>query len=266
MLKKILAVLMLFIMPVLAEQAEGVYSQEIAIKQWLTVARYPVEALSGRPYLIVFWATWCPACVENAPFMKELYEKYEPQGLRILGLSIDKDPSAVVSFVKEKGVPYPVAIDGDTDLKYDSKTVPAAFLIDAAGFVVWNGYPQKGVIEKHIDKTLKDSPSPVLLGLDFSEFTDGKEPVEEGKSFMLVYRKLKAYTAKENPLKADAQSIVDTINTRLDALTAFAVELEKQKKDQAAINVYMAIVKNYGGTECARAASEKIRLARQKKV
>lgn len=246
-----------------AQAAEKSVSQEIAIKQWVSESRYQTDALGGRPYLLVFWATWCPTCVKSMPEIKELYDKYGAQGLRVLGLSVDKEPSAVVSYIKDNDVPYPVAIDNDTDKKYESKWIPAAYLVDAAGYVVWRGLPDKDELDEAIKKVLEQSPKPVLADIDFSPFSGGQQ-VEEGKSFTAVFRKLKALSSRDNPLKDDAQGIIDTIDERLEALMLFAADIEKRQNYDSACNIYMAIVKNYGGTDAARAAGEKVRELKQK--
>lgn len=67
----------------------------------------------GKLYVLECWATWCGPCVAAIPHVDALYDKYEPQGLRVIGVSVwersGKEP--VAAFVKKKadGMSYPVA-------------------------------------------------------------------------------------------------------------------------------------------------------------
>lgn len=45
----------------------------------------------GKPVMVNFWATWCEPCREEYPMVNELARKYAPQGLVVLGVSLDDD-------------------------------------------------------------------------------------------------------------------------------------------------------------------------------
>jgi thiol-disulfide isomerase/thioredoxin len=50
------------------------------------VARY-----HGQPVLATFWATWCGPCREEFPMIVSLAKEYGPQGLIVVGVSLDED-------------------------------------------------------------------------------------------------------------------------------------------------------------------------------
>ena len=50
----------------------------------------------GKPLLINFWATWCEPCREEYPMLNELAKKYAPQGLRVVGISLDDDGEMIL--------------------------------------------------------------------------------------------------------------------------------------------------------------------------
>src|SRR5438445_1521345 len=45
----------------------------------------------GKPLLVNFWATWCEPCREEYPMINDLARQYAPQGLIVVGISLDDD-------------------------------------------------------------------------------------------------------------------------------------------------------------------------------
>jgi thiol-disulfide isomerase/thioredoxin len=45
----------------------------------------------GKPLLVNFWATWCEPCRDEFPMLVELAKQYGPQGLIVIGVSLDED-------------------------------------------------------------------------------------------------------------------------------------------------------------------------------
>lgn len=102
--------------------------------------RVDLEAYRGRPLLVTFWATTCPGCVAEMPHLVELHEELAPQGLAILGIAMSYDPPEQVrEMVKQKKLPYTVALDTDGAAAKafgDVKLTPTSFLIDPQGRIV----------------------------------------------------------------------------------------------------------------------------------
>jgi len=45
----------------------------------------------GKPLVVNFWATWCEPCRSEFPMLIELAKQYAPQGLVMVGVSLDED-------------------------------------------------------------------------------------------------------------------------------------------------------------------------------
>ena len=66
----------------------------------------------GKPVVLYFWATWCPACRNEVEKMKDVYQKYHPRGVEFVSVSLDTDRAKLEKFVREKKIGYPVLFDG----------------------------------------------------------------------------------------------------------------------------------------------------------
>ena len=55
-----------------------------------------VEQYRGKPLLVNFWATWCEPCRHEYPMLNELAKQYAPQGLKVVGVSLDDDGDLIL--------------------------------------------------------------------------------------------------------------------------------------------------------------------------
>ena len=98
-----------------------------------------LNELKGKIVLIDFWATWCPPCRKMIPELKNLYKKYQSQGLEIIGISLDdKDNRETVkSFVENVKIDYPIVIGTHAVSNAYGKVtaIPTSFIIDANGVI-----------------------------------------------------------------------------------------------------------------------------------
>jgi thiol-disulfide isomerase/thioredoxin len=55
-----------------------------------------LERYRGKPLLVNFWATWCEPCRDEYPLLNELAKQYAPQGLKVVGVSMDDDGDLIL--------------------------------------------------------------------------------------------------------------------------------------------------------------------------
>lgn len=98
-----------------------------------------LSALRGEAVLVNLWATWCPPCREETPYLQSLHERFGPRGLRTVGISVD-DAGArdqVAAFTGEAGVTYPILLDprGRSMDLFQVVGLPATFVVDHEGII-----------------------------------------------------------------------------------------------------------------------------------
>jgi peroxiredoxin len=108
----------------------------------LSGARYDLgTALGRRPIVLVFWASWCAPCIEEAAELVVLYERYASQ-VEIVSVSIDAaaDHDALRDVVARLQIPYAVALDPEGTVLSQYATgasIPLTLVIDIEGTVVY---------------------------------------------------------------------------------------------------------------------------------
>jgi peroxiredoxin len=68
----------------------------------------------GRVVLVEYWAMWCSDCRAEQPNLVATYQKFHPQGLDIVGVSLDKeeDRAKLAPFLQANGLAWPQHFDG----------------------------------------------------------------------------------------------------------------------------------------------------------
>ena len=102
---------------------------------------HPVSSdqFKGKVVVVDFWATWCGPCVSEIPGYIELQKKYGPEGLVIVGISMDQSgPDQVKKFAETKGMNYTIVM-GDENVAEafgGIEGIPTTFLINRQGHIV----------------------------------------------------------------------------------------------------------------------------------
>ncbi len=109
---------------------------------WINVATLRMDQQRGRPVLIEFWDFCRPNSVRTLPYMQALHERYEPHGLRVIGVHAagfepSLDPDNVAAAVERLGIEYPVVVDVEHQLWQDYENLgwPARYLFNQDGML-----------------------------------------------------------------------------------------------------------------------------------
>jgi thiol-disulfide isomerase/thioredoxin len=122
---------------------------------WVALDRYvgdEPEDPGAKAVLMTFFASWCEPCKREMPFLVQLDRMYRDQGLRVIGVCIDKEEpgiEAAKKLVAEKKVAYPVLSDRFNFLarRYlgDKAPLPSVFIIKRDGTIarIERGYAKE---------------------------------------------------------------------------------------------------------------------------
>lgn len=111
-----------------------------AVPRLTTVDGLPfaLDALRGHPVWVVFWASWCPPCVREAPALQATYEAYRSDGLEVLAVDVGESAGDVRAFMSAHRLTYPVALDPNSDFAdaYGLFGLPSHYFVDRNGIIV----------------------------------------------------------------------------------------------------------------------------------
>ncbi len=97
----------------------------------------PEGYFKGKPVIIEYWASWCPFCARQNPYMQKLWEQAQDKGLEILTVSIDRVDQDAADYLRKHGYTFPVAMETEAlrAVLGKRKVIPDIFVIKADGQV-----------------------------------------------------------------------------------------------------------------------------------
>jgi cytochrome c biogenesis protein CcmG/thiol:disulfide interchange protein DsbE len=92
---------------------------------------------AGKVIILDLWATWCPPCRQEIPFLVSLYEEYKEQGLAVVGVGLDRGGAEVLApFVEANNVTYTILVGNEAVSRdYGVSSIPMTLMIGRDGLV-----------------------------------------------------------------------------------------------------------------------------------
>jgi cytochrome c biogenesis protein CcmG/thiol:disulfide interchange protein DsbE len=98
--------------------------------------------LRGSVVVVNFWASWCIPCRQEHPVLLEGAQRYEPKGVRFIGIAYNDKPDDSKRWLEQLGAAYPSLIDvgARTAIDYGVSGVPETFIVDKHGVVAFKKF------------------------------------------------------------------------------------------------------------------------------
>jgi peroxiredoxin len=122
---------------------------------------FDTENVAGKVLIIDFWSIYCSSCIQEMPHIVDLYNKYQDQGLRVVGIDLDVyGAKRVEKFLKglKFTIPYPNVIDKKMEVKklLGVSMLPTTILVDPEGVIRMFHVGYKPGFEKELEAVIKE--------------------------------------------------------------------------------------------------------------
>jgi outer membrane protein assembly factor BamD (BamD/ComL family) len=134
---------------------------------WVQGEPAPLELLGGQVVGLYFFATWCPNCAKELPFILDFAKRFEPKGVKLVGVmdhSRGQTAESIKAYLLEKKISFPVLLQsGSVSTDYGTPSIPHLLLIDRAGRVRWRDNPAN-LADWTVEKLLAEHGGEALGG------------------------------------------------------------------------------------------------------
>ncbi|MCZ8217440.1 MAG: TlpA disulfide reductase family protein [Cyclobacteriaceae bacterium] len=106
----------------------------------------------GKLILIDFWASWCGPCRKEHPALVKAYAQFSKYGFEIISVSLDNNKMAWLKAIEKDGLKWANVGDmkgmqNEAAVLYGVQSIPANFLIDPSGTILYKNVLGESLIE-----------------------------------------------------------------------------------------------------------------------
>jgi thiol-disulfide isomerase/thioredoxin len=119
------------------------------------------RSLIGKKALVVrFQASWCKVCVEEAPAVERIWQKYRSQGVEVVGIQVEDSRTDAKRFLQ--GSTYLAGLDPQLLVanRFKARGTPYTIVIDKRGEIVarLSGRTGEARLARVLDPLVKKPP------------------------------------------------------------------------------------------------------------
>jgi cytochrome c biogenesis protein CcmG/thiol:disulfide interchange protein DsbE len=113
-----------------------------------------LDQFAGKPLWIVFWATWCTPCQQEASEIRAAYHLHRGDDLAVLAIDIQEPAAAVRDYALNHDLDYTIGLDATASVKalYGAWGLPSHFFLDGNGVIRdrYFGQMTRELMEQHL--------------------------------------------------------------------------------------------------------------------
>jgi hypothetical protein len=189
--------------------------------------------------------------------MNKLQKELGPKGLVVVGVTNEPDSLVVKDFEKSKMKHPIVMVKGeDVDNWYGIEGYPSGYLVDPAGFIIWEGHPGN-LDDEYLAGLLKDLKLAPAVPAEFKEVNAALGTRKYGKAHAAIAKALvKAPESAE--LKAAQGFLTTSLAEKLEAAKA-ALDAQDYGKAGTLYGEVATLYDGVPGAEAAKPALEALK-------
>ncbi|NNE30055.1 MAG: TlpA family protein disulfide reductase [Saprospiraceae bacterium] len=114
---------------------------------------------SGKYVLLDFWGSWCGPCRAESPNLVRLYREYQPKGLEIVSISLERSANNWKRAIQKDGLYWDDHASNLQRMKdpiakmYGVREIPTKYLINPEGYIIATN-PTFAQLESTLDEVL----------------------------------------------------------------------------------------------------------------
>ncbi|MCJ7536267.1 MAG: TlpA disulfide reductase family protein [Anaerolineales bacterium] len=112
--------------------------------------------LRGQVVVINFWASWCPPCREEAPYLEQTWRNYKDKGVVLIGVDYLDTETEALAYIEEFDITYFNGPDLRTKISqaYKIQGVPETFYVAKNGEL--RGLKIGPLVSPELDQKIED--------------------------------------------------------------------------------------------------------------
>lgn len=104
-----------------------------------------LSKFKNKYVLLDFWATWCPPCLKEIPFIKKIRNDYPQNKLEIISISSDRNMAELKRGIEKNEMNWTHILDEGNKIQnlFGVLAIPATILINNEGIIIYSSLEKK---------------------------------------------------------------------------------------------------------------------------